>query len=266
MSDENKIKDPWDKALTISNIITAVIAAALSVFVFISQSRSAAMQQQIVEKVANLENTVKSVEAMVPLFDMIVGTDSAKCQMGAYALYMLNKDKPELAVNIIVTANRPELWAVLKNIGKWDKNLLDQLTPMLPKEGDSLNPKEKQQAKALQETVSTMAQPSADDHYIYLGQQTEDGKLTKNTVDMNGKASGTFTVVDAVNVRNAPNSDGRIVDVKPVGTKVNIMQMYEDDHKRVWGKVSKFVDDVITGRDVGGGGSGGHAVAAPNKD
>jgi len=233
-------KDLWDKVQIFFIILTPLILGIGGFFI-----NSA--QQEISDNISKLEQTVSTVEAMIPYFDMLVGDDTNKAKMAAYALYMLNKEDPEMAVSLILAANRGELIDVLKDLGNRDTLILSIVAKAVTsKEGetevlDTIKSEIEISAKEIIQSISTKSSG-----WLYLG-NFEGGKWTKRTIKIVKelpKEGDKYTVIDDVYLRDSkPKLPlyklGKILGVIKVGEEIKIDIVDTDvGRNRVWAKVT----------------------------
>lgn len=112
---DNNNKNIWDIIQIIFTILTTIVAGIWGFYIHSSQQESNRIQnkinekqQEISNKLSVLEKTISAVEVMEPYFDKIIDPHPAKRKLAAYALYMLNKDDPEMVVNLIASASVPD--------------------------------------------------------------------------------------------------------------------------------------------------------------
>lgn len=232
-------KDFWDRVQVIFTVLTPII---LGVGGFIINSA----QQEISKNISRLEQTVSSVEAMKPYFDMLAGSDPSQAKMAAYALYMLNKEDPEMAVSLILSANRKELNDVLKDIGNRDPNILAIVSKaVISKEGEAteITTKSEMEASAKNIIQSISTESSG---WSYLG--TFDGeKWSRSTIEIGNelpKEGKVYAIIDDVYLRDGKPKFplyklGKILGVLKVGDEIRIDKLEANvGRNRVWAKVT----------------------------
>src|SRR2546429_4814974 len=126
------MKDMWDKIQVIFTVITALSAGIWGAFIYFNQRDINEKQQEISNRLQTLDRTIKSVDSMVPYIDKIVDKDPAKAKLSAYAIYILNKDNPNLAVSLISAVGKQELTDLLKEIGKTDPEVAKIISGLFP--------------------------------------------------------------------------------------------------------------------------------------
>lgn len=203
-------------------------------------------QQEISNSISRLEQTVSSVEAMRPYFDMLAGDDPAQAKMAAYALYMLNSEDPEMAVSLILSANRKELNEVLKDIGNRDPNILAIVSKaVISKEGETteITPKSEMEASAKNIIQSISTESSG---WTYLGTFV-DNKWSRSTVEISNKLpkkGEIYKIIDDVYLRDSKPifplyKLGKILGVLKLGEEIRIDKLDTDvGRNRVWAKVT----------------------------
>ena len=201
------------------------------------QQQQLVSQQEISKKVAALS----AIQAMNPFFDKVAEPNIGKARMAAYAIYLLNKEDPEMAVSLIVASKRNELFDILTDIGNRDPKIMDCVVKHLPKDGSSATGQTQSDAQ-LNQVIQTIQ--TATTGYCMFGKPADD-KWTKvsgaNVKDLTsapkvGKeydiarpvylrssvpiASGTDLVLGQVVRLNVPTEKVLVKDVKtlPDGT------------------------------------------------
>ena len=191
-------KTLWDKLQIIFTILTPL---TLGVGGFIINST----QQEISHNIMRLEQTVASVEAMKPYFEMLAGNNTAQAKMAAYALYMLNKNDPEMSVSLILAANRKELNEVLKDIGNRDPNILAIVSKaVISKEGETnVNGDRSEIEVSVKNIIQSISKESSG--WTYLGTFV-DNKWYKSTIKIGNatpKVGEIYKVTDDVFIRDS---------------------------------------------------------------
>jgi hypothetical protein len=232
-------KNLWDKVQVIFTILTPLI---LGIGGFIINST----QQEISKSISRLEQTVSSVEAMRPYFDMLAGNNTAQAKMAAYALYMLNSEDPEMAVSLILAANRKELNEVLKDIGNRDPNILAIVSKaVISKEGETteIAPRSEMEASAKNIIQSISTESSG---WSYLGTFV-DSKWSGSTIEIGNKLpkkEEIYKIIDDVYLRDSKPifplyKLGKILGVLKLGEEIRIDELDTDvGRNRVWAKVT----------------------------
>lgn len=232
-------KDFRDWVQVIFTVLTPII---LGVGGFVINSA----QQEISKNISRLEQTISSVEAMKPYFDMLAGSDPAQAKMAAYALYMLNKEDPEMAVSLILSANRKELEEVLKDIGNRDPNILAIVSKaVISKEGESTEITTKSEIEASAKNIIQSISIESSG-WSYLG--TFDGeKWSRSTIEIGNelpKEGKVYTIIDDVYFRDSKPKFplyklGKILGVLKVGDEIRIDKLEANvGRNRVWAKVT----------------------------
>lgn len=232
-------KNLWYKVQVIFTILTPLI---LGIGGFIINST----QQKISNSISSLEQTVSTVEAMRPYFDMLAGSNPAQAKMAAYALYMLNKEEPEITVSLILAANRKELNDVLIDIGNRDPNILAIVSKaVFSKEGETteMAPKSEIEASAKNIIQSISTKSSG---WSYLGTFV-DNKWSISTIKIGNelpREGKVYKIIDDVYIRNSKPTFplyelGKILGVLKVGEEIRVDKLDTDvGRNRVWAKVT----------------------------
>lgn len=232
-------KTLWDKLQVIFTIITPII---LGVGGFIINSS----QQEISNNISKLKQTVSSVEAMKPFFEMLAGNNNAQAKMAAYALYILNKDDPDMAVSLILAANRKECNDALKEIGIRDPNILNIIRKaVISKEGETTEIEQRSEIEvSAKNIIQSISKETSG--WTYLG-TFQGNKWSKTTIKIGNelpKMGEGFKVIDDVYIRDSKPTFplyqlGKILGVLKVGEEIRIDELDTDvGRNRVWAKVS----------------------------
>lgn len=203
-------------------------------------------QAQISSQLSQLQTRTTMVQAMKGYFEMLVAPDSSQGKMAAYALYMLNKEDPEMAVSLVLASDRPALRSVLVDLGQRDtviRNLVAQRISSregLP--GDPHGAATPMTANA----TSVLAQMGGDERngWSYLG-TFRDGRWRHGpTVQIDQRLPRTgesFPVATSLYLRaTAPDADYRHGDIRgviPVGDRLRVDEVRRYDN-RVWARVT----------------------------
>ncbi|HET6763648.1 MAG TPA: hypothetical protein VFH27_08245, partial [Longimicrobiaceae bacterium] len=75
-----------------------------------------ARQDATDERIKAYHTTSEQMDATSKYFAYLTDPQPAKAKMGAYAIYMLNRENPELAVSLILAPERKELISVLRDL------------------------------------------------------------------------------------------------------------------------------------------------------
>lgn len=231
-------KDFLDRVQVIFTVLTPLLLGVGGFFISSSQSK-------ISESLDRLEKTISSVEAMKPYFDMLAGEDPAKAKMAGYALYMLNREEPDMAVRFIMAANHREVpYEILAELGKKDRRILDIVGNMvLSKEGETEGVQNPIEASA-KSIIQDIATESVG--WSFMG--TFDGEeWSKPTIRIGNELPTTgksYEIVDDVYLRESkpelPSYKlGKILSVLKVGDKIRVEELTSTaGGGRVWAKVS----------------------------
>jgi len=120
-----------------------------------------ARQNATDERIKAYHTTSEQMDATSKYFAYLTDPQPAKAKMGAYAIYMLNRENPELAVSLILAPERKELISVLRDLAFRDSLVRQRLVARQVQAGEGGNPA----AGPVQETAgpTTDAARSADE-------------------------------------------------------------------------------------------------------
>ena len=204
------------------------------------------MKKIYVDYAATTPLDPKVFEAMRPYFDMLVANDPAKRKMAAYALYMLNKEDPEMTVSLILAANKNELNDVLKDLGNRDPNILSIVSrAVISKEGETIEtvPKSEMEVSA-KNIIQSISQETSG--WSYLGTFI-DNKWSTSTIKIGNKLpekGKAYKIIDEVYLRDSKPTFplyklGKILGVLKVGEEIRVDELDADvGRNRVWAKVT----------------------------
>jgi hypothetical protein len=229
----------WDKVQVIFTILTPLI---LGVGGYIINST----QQEISNSISRLEQTVSSVEAMGPYFEMLAKGDSAQAKMAAYALYMLNKEDPEMTVSLVLAANRNELNDVLKDIANRDPNILKIVSEsIISKEGETtVSAPESEIEASAKNIIQSISTESSGWSYIGTYANNKWSGLTIEKGNGLPEVGAVYKVIDDVYIRDSKPTFplyklGKILGAIKVGQEIRIDNLDSDVGKnRVWAEVT----------------------------
>ena len=133
-------KSTFNQFQTLMAVLTPVIAA-VGVFygnllqneVKQAEAKATAAQTQIAE----IETSIRNVEAMETYFKMMGGDNNAEAKMAAYALYTLNKEDPEMAVSMIMAPGKEHLMSVLIDLGSREPKIFAEVQKILETQDDT---------------------------------------------------------------------------------------------------------------------------------
>jgi len=201
------------------------------------------------QNITKVENQIKNVEAMKPYFDMMAGDDPGTAKMAAYALYMLNKDDPSMAVSMIMAPQKSELMDVLIDLGSREPKIWDEVKKILDTADETRGetPMQETAQKIIGGigTVATTVTSAKIVGWCYLGDfsSPESVRIKLDKGETLPKEDGSYELIQAVNVRaDMPRSPtyslANITGVAAAGSTIEIVEMDMDSKKRVWAKVS----------------------------
>jgi len=199
MSETRKSKSAWEILQSSILLLTPVLIAVMGYF--------------FNKSLTELESQIANVSAMQPFMEMIADSNTTKSKMGAYAIYMLKKDDPEIAAQIIMAPAQSHLTEVLEDIGRRDTIVYAVLQRTISassvQDTALLTDKDKylldvmdkiDQAKYSNENVST--ETNEPDGWLYLGNKNEKLIVAKTPTDENIQSTE-FTLNSATNLRQS---------------------------------------------------------------
>ncbi|MBW3572503.1 MAG: hypothetical protein KY467_15485 [Gemmatimonadetes bacterium] len=118
-----------------SQLAVTLLTGIIGIWLTVSQHSMARRQAEIKEtqdsistRLSTLEHDRETVESVSKYFDLLTGTDTTKAKMGAYAVYMLKREDPEMVVSLIMAADKPSLRnSVLADLANRDPDIRAQL-------------------------------------------------------------------------------------------------------------------------------------------
>ena len=238
MSETRKSKSAWEILQSTILLLTPVLIAVMGYF--------------FNKSLTELESQIANVTAMQPFMEMIADSNTTKSKMGAYAIYMLKKDDPEIAAQIIMAPAQAHLTEVLEDIGRRDTVVYAVLQRTISassvKDTTLLTDKDKylldvmdkiDQAKYSDENIST--ETSEPDGWLYLGNKNE--KLIVGEEPTTEKIMNfDYTLKKATNLRQGnpqpPNYRlPKLIRVVKEGTNFKVKTLDIDKKGHVWVEV-----------------------------
>ncbi|NNE02373.1 MAG: hypothetical protein HKN52_04340 [Eudoraea sp.] len=238
MSETKKSKSAWEILQSSILLLTPVLIAVMGYF--------------FNKSLTELESQIANVSAMQPFMEMIADSNTTKSKMGAYAIYMLKKDDPEIAAQIIMAPAQSHLTEVLQDIGRRDTVVYAVLqrtisassaiddSLLTDKDRYLLDVMDKiDQAKYSDENVSM--ETDEPDGWLYLGVRNE--KLIVGVAPtLDNYLNTEFTLTKATNLRRGnpqpPNYRlPKLIRVINEGTSFKVKTLDEDKKGHVWVEV-----------------------------
>ncbi|MBT8263781.1 MAG: hypothetical protein HKM92_00425 [Arenibacter sp.] len=238
MSETKKSKSAWEILQSSILLLTPVLIAVMGYF--------------FNKSLTELESQIANVSAMQPFMEMIADSNTTKSKMGAYAIYMLKKDDPEIAAQIIMAPAQSHLTEVLQDIGRRDTVVYAVLqrtisassaiddSLLTDKDRYLLDVMDKiDQAKYSDENVSM--ETDEPDGWLYLGVRNE--KLIVGVAPtLDNYLNTEFTLTKATNLRQGnpqpPNYRlPKLIRVINEGTSFKVKTLDEDKKGHVWVEV-----------------------------
>ena len=251
-------KSRFNRFQSVVTVLTPVIVAAGGFYGYLLQkevadaeAKASAAQTQL----NRIETSIRNVEAMETYFKMMGGDNNAEAKMAAYALYMLNKEDPEMAVSMIMAPGKEDLMSVLIDLGSREPRIFAEVQKILETQDDT------REGTSMQQTAqriigdignaanvnSSGAVTDADDAggWSYLGNfATGEGTridLPDGVLPVQGKS---YTLNMDVNLRSDyPRKENDykragVVGVARKNDEITIKELDVDSKKRVWAKVA----------------------------
>ena len=202
------------------------------------------------QNITRVESQIKNVEAMKPYFDMMAGDDPAKAKMAAYALYMLNREDPSMAVSMIMAAPpESDLMAVLIDLGSREPAIWQEVRKIVQTADDTVDQTEMQ--KAAQKiiggigTTATTAAAGGVKGWSYLGNFTppiENARIELKAGEELPTVGKTYELLLTTNLRadkpEAPDYTlATVTGVATSGSSITIIGLDVDSKKRVWAEI-----------------------------
>jgi hypothetical protein len=267
-------KSTFIRFQSLVTILTPVIVAVGGFYGYLLQKDVAAAELKATaaqNQIAEIETSIRNVEAMETYFKMMGGDNDAEAKMAAYALYMLNKDDPEMAVSMIMAPGKDYLVSVLIDLGSREPKIFAEVQKILATQDDSRDGTDMQ--KAAQKIIWDIGTPASfanaatdaatdpgtdaaldpatvaatDDPgaWCYLGDfgDPEDIRIVLDEETMPEKGIK-YTLNRGVNLRSDyPNKangwkPAGVTGIARDGDEITIVQLDIDKKKRVWAKVS----------------------------
>jgi len=244
-------KSTFNQFQSVVAILTPVIVAFGGFYGYILKDRVADAQSQL----AAMETSIRNVEAMETFFKMMGGENNAEAKMAAYALYMLNKENPEMTVSMIMAPENEDLMAVLIDLGSRDSKILEEVQKILATQDDTKEGTAIQQSaqKIVADIPSTVAAVSADTvsedgdagRWSYLGNfVTGEGKRFDLPAGDSPLEGNTYTLTRDVNIRaDYPHSEndwqsGSIIGVAREGQRIEVVETQVDSKDHLWARIN----------------------------
>ena len=255
-------KSKFNQFQSLVTILTPVVVAIGGFYGYVLQKEVAEAEAKAAAaetRISEIETSIRNVEAMETYFKMMGGDNDAEAKMAAYALYMLNKEDPEMAVSMIMAPGKDDLMSVLIDLGSREPKIFKEVQKILDSQDDTREGTSMQQTA--QRIIGGIGSPatvvSADTDeasedtggWSYLGNFAT-GKETR--IDVPGGAlpskGSTYTLNMGVNLRSDyPRKEnkyrqGGVIGVAAKGDEITITDLDVDSKKRVWAKIQVASD------------------------
>ena len=254
-------KSTFSRFQTLVTVLTPIIVAAGGFYGYVLQKEVAEAEAKATAaqtKIAEIETSIMSVEAMETYFKMMGGENNAEAKMAAYALYMLNKEDPEMAVSMIMAPGKEDLMSVLIDLGSREPKILAEVQKILETQDDTREQTSMQQTAqrifrdipSSARIVSAGAAADSEDSedsggWCYLGNfDTGEGKRIDLPAGALPTEGSSYTLKKDVNLRsdyprkeNSYDRRAEVIGVARESDEITITQLDVDRNKRVWAKV-----------------------------
>lgn len=246
----NTGKTKFDRYQSLVSIAIPVLTAALAVFAYQADQKAYDADKKASElsgRIALVESSINKVEAMGEYFKMMAGENNAEAKMAAYALYMLTKEDPEMAVSIIMAAGNDELHEVLRDLGSREDAIKQEILRIAGSRDEEDNPEEvklTEMQAGVREILGDIATSANLNGWCYLGDFENRSSLRIRLASGLPVVGESYELILDANLRaDYPNkeNDYGLASVTGVATKgatVTIMEIEPGDKPRVWARIS----------------------------
>ena len=250
-------KSKFNQFQSLVTILTPVIVAIGGVYGYMLQkevTEAEAKASAAQTRISQIETSIRNVEAMETYFKMMGGENDAEAKMAAYALYMLNKEDPEMAVSMIMAPGKEDLMSVLIDLGSREPKIFKEVQKILETQDDT------REGTSMQKTAQTIIGGIGSTGNVAA---TDTDKVSEDTggwsyfgnfatgegarIDLPAGAlpieGSTYTLNMGVNLRSDyPRKEnkykqGGVIGVAAEGEEVTITDLNVDSKKRVWAKI-----------------------------
>ncbi|NIV18212.1 MAG: hypothetical protein GWN47_07305 [Woeseiaceae bacterium] len=250
-------KTKFNQFQSLVTILTPVIVAIGGFYGYVLQkevsdaeAKATAAQTQIAE----IETSIRNVEAMETYFKMMGGDNNAEAKMAAYALYMLNKEDPEMAVSMIMAPGKEHLMSVLIDLGSREPKIFEEVQKILETQDDT------RQGTSMQQTAQRIIGDIGSSPKVIGTDTTDADEDTGGWSYLGNFATGAGTRIELpagalpaegesytlnmdVNIRSDyPRKENNyrqagVIGVARKGDEIVITQLDIDRKKRVWARI-----------------------------
>lgn len=170
---ESKKHDSWDRVQMTITAATGLVALAISIGQFAisrQQQEFKTNQEAISQRLAEMKSNQETVTLIANYFDLLAGSDTSKAKMGAYAVYMLKRDDPEMVVSLVLAADKPTLrTTVLSDLANRDPRIRQQLVAIASPQSDTATAAPEQQNVLAAEWAEAVLSSVTTDGWAYVG-------------------------------------------------------------------------------------------------
>ena len=125
----------WERTQMAITALTGIVALFISVGQFQMSRKQQDLkteQEAISHRLAQMKAEQETVASVGEYFALLAGADTSQAKMGAYAVYMLKRDDPEMVVSLILASDKPALRnTVLQDLANRDPRIREHLVSVL---------------------------------------------------------------------------------------------------------------------------------------
>jgi len=236
-------KTKFDRYQSLVAVTVPILTVALAVFAYQADQKASDASGRI----ALVESSINKVEAMGEYFKMMAGENNAEAKMAAYALYMLTKEDPEMAVSIIMAAGNDELHEVLRDLGTREESIKTEILRIARSRDDEDNPEQvkltemQEGVRAILGDIATSANLQG---WCYLGDFGSRSGLRIDLAKGLPVVGKSYELILDANLRvdypNKKNDYGlaSVTGVAAAGATVTVLEIEPGDKQRVWAKIA----------------------------
>ncbi len=163
----------WERAQMAITAITGIVAILISLGQFNltrQQQDLKVAQDSIASSLARIKSEQETVESISKYFDLLAGSDTSKAKMGAYAVYMLKREDPEMVVSLVLASGKPSLRnTVLSDLANRDAGIRKQLVAFASPQSDTATAAPEQQNVLAAEWAEAVLSNVSTDGWAYVG-------------------------------------------------------------------------------------------------
>jgi len=239
----NTSKTKFDRYQSLVAVTVPIMTAALAVFAYQADQKAS----DATGRIAMVESSINKVEAMGEYFKMMAGENNAEAKMAAYALYMLTKEDPEMAVSIIMAAGNDELHEVLRDLGTREESIKKEILRIARSRDDGDNPEEvklTEMQAGVRKILGAIATSADLEGWCYLGDFEKRSSLRIDLAKGLPVVGESYGLILDANLRagypNKENDYGlaSVTGVAAKGATVTVMEIAPGDKPGVWARIA----------------------------